>query len=380
MSNINTKTQARYFAFRCIELKIRFQINGIGSLTKNKNYFIQKKCIINLLLIEQTQSSCKTIHNPTSKKSSKFTFTRIFKCTSSCQNSKNQNINSINNKPEQNKMNKKYFYLLICFTICLMMPRVLLASKVDTVVTYSASMKKNIKAVVITPNNYSTQHIYNVVYLLNGYSGNYASWVEGMPVIKKLCDEYGVIIVCPDGNYSSWYFDSPIDSSFRYETYVSTELIKYVDSHYHTNPSRTGRAISGLSMGGHGAFYIAFRHQDVFGAVGSMSGGVDIRPFPLKWDISKTLGNYKDHPENWEKNTDINLVYLLTPGSLAITFDCGTEDFFYGVNVALHKKLLERNIPHDFTTRPGGHTQNYWGNSIQYQMLFFSNYFHNEEK
>ena len=40
------------------------------------------------------------------------------------------------------------------------------------------------------------------------------------------------------------------------------------------------RAISGLSMGGHGALWSAIRHKDVFGAAGSMSGGVDIRPFP----------------------------------------------------------------------------------------------------
>lgn len=256
----------------------------------------------------------------------------------------------------------------------------LFAAKVDTALTYSVSMKKNIKAVVITPDNYSTKTAYNVVYLLHGYSGNYADWVTKVPAIKSLSDEYNLLIVCPDGNYGSWYFDSPIDSSWRYETYVSKELVKYIDEHYSTNRSRTGRAITGLSMGGHGAFYLAFRHQDIFGAAGSMSGGVDIRPFPLNWDLSKRLGSFKDHPENWEKNTDINLVYLLTPGSLAITFDCGTEDFFYGVNKALHEKLLERYILHDFTVRPGAHTWQYWSNSIQYQMLFFNNYFHSANK
>ena len=33
-------------------------------------------------------------------------------------------------------------------------------------------------------------------------------------------------------------------------------------------------------MGGHGALYIAFKHQDIFGATGSMSGGVNIIPLP----------------------------------------------------------------------------------------------------
>lgn len=74
------------------------------------------------------------------------------------------------------------------------------------------------------------------------------------------------------------------------------------------------------------------------------------------------------------------MLYLLTHSSLSITFDCGTEDFFYGVNKTLHEKLLERNIPHDYTAQPDGHTWEYWANSIQYQMWFFNNYFHSADK
>jgi len=95
--------------------------------------------------------------------------------------------------------------------------------------------------------------------------------------LSKYADRYDFIIVCPDGNYSNWYMDSPVDSSFRYETYMARELLQWVDEHYKTIRSREGRAITGLSMGGHGAFYLAFRNQDTFGAAGSMSGGVDIK-------------------------------------------------------------------------------------------------------
>ncbi|MFD2832654.1 hypothetical protein [Christiangramia antarctica] len=106
-----------------------------------------------------------------------------------------------------------------------------------------------------------------------------------------------------------------------------------------------------------------------------MSGGVDIRPFPTRWDLSKRLGEYAAHPENWEKNTVINLVHLLDGKQLKILFDCGVDDFFYDANVRLHKKLLQRNIPHDYIERPGGHTNAYWNNSIKYQMLFFNDFF-----
>ena len=67
----------------------------------------------------------------------------------------------------------------------------------------------------------------------------------------------------------------------KYETYISKELISTIDKQYNTLAKNTSRAITGLSMGGHGAFYLAFRHPDIWGAAGSMSGGVDIRPFQI---------------------------------------------------------------------------------------------------
>jgi len=248
------------------------------------------------------------------------------------------------------------------------------AAIVDTVETYSTSMKKTIKAVVIRPDDYATAGAFPVVYLLHGYSGNYADWITKAKGFEKAVDLYQIIIVCPDGN-NSWYWDSPVDPNFKYETYVSNELVNWIDGKYKTIKNRNARGITGLSMGGHGALYLALKHQDVFGTAGSMSGGVDIRPFPNNWDMALRLGTYSEHPDNWEKYTVINMLHLLKPNSLALIIDCGTEDFFFKVNENLHEQLLYRNIPHDFITRPGAHNWNYWTNSIQYQLLFMNNYF-----
>jgi S-formylglutathione hydrolase FrmB len=246
------------------------------------------------------------------------------------------------------------------------------AERFDTVKTFSAAMQKEIPAVVILPDNFSTAKTYPVVYVLHGHGESYKRKFCDM---SKLADTYDFIIVSPDGGYGSWYFDSPVDSSFRYETYISRELIEFIDKTYPVIKSPKGRAITGNSMGGHGALYLAFRHQDVFGAAGSMSGGVDIRPFPNNWDIAKRLGTYADNPDNWEKNTVVNLVHLLVPNSLALIFDCGTGDFFYKVNCQLHEKLSDMNIPHDFISRPGRHDYAYFCTAVHYQMLFFHKYF-----
>jgi len=249
------------------------------------------------------------------------------------------------------------------------------AAEVDTVKVYSTAMDKEIKAVVITPDDYAVRDSLPVVYLLHGYSGNYADWVNKAPVIKALADRYGFMIVCPDGGYGSWYWDSPVDESFKYETFIAKELVDWIDGRYKTIAGRKGRAISGLSMGGHGALYIAFRHQDTFGAAGSTAGGVDIRPFPLNWDMAKRLGSYAEHPEHWEQYTVINMMHLLTPGKLSLIIDCGTGDFFYRVNEQLHQKLLDRNIPHTYITGPGAHNWAYWQQSIPYQLLYFFDFF-----
>ncbi len=253
------------------------------------------------------------------------------------------------------------------------------AVKPDTVKTYSNAMQKEIPVVIITPDNYSKKKSYPVVYLLHGFGGSYRTdWASEAWGTKVLADVYDMIFVVPDGS-TSWYFDSPVDPAWKYETYISRELIEYVDKNYSTIPSRRGRAIAGLSMGGHGALYLAFRNQDVYGAAGSMSGGVDIRPFPNNWDLAKRLGSYAEYPENWENNTVINMTHLLTPGSLAIIIDCGTEDFFYEVNCKLHEKLMYNNIPHDFISRPGAHNAEYWKNAVKYQMLFFNDFFEKQK-
>ena len=68
-------------------------------------------------------------------------------------------------------------------------------------------------------------------------------------------------------------------------------------------------------MGGHGALWLAIRHQDIFGAAGSTSGGVDIRPFPDNWDMKKQLGEYINNKEIWDNHTVINQINKLQDGT-----------------------------------------------------------------
>ncbi len=240
---------------------------------------------------------------------------------------------------------------------------------------YSSSMKKLIPALVVLPDSYrNSTDLFPVVYLLHGAGDDENAWVDRTSVME-LSDLYNTVFVCPSAGRTSWYFNSPIDPDYQYETFVSSELVSFIDGKFRTLKNRSGRGIAGNSMGGHGALFLAIRHRDVYSAAASMSGGVDIRPFPERWDIKKRIGSIKDYPERWDALTVINLADTISDSGLAISIDCGAEDFFLGVNRALHEKLISKRISHEYMERPGRHNWNYWDNSLKLQMEFFKKNF-----
>jgi len=267
----------------------------------------------------------------------------------------------------------KYLLTLIIWFIIIDESR---GATVDTVSIPSRAMNKTFKCVVIKPGNYKKSKVlFPVVYLLHGYDGWYANWIIREPKLKEYSDKYQVLIVCPEGHKSSWYFDSPLDPNMRFETYISVEVTDFIDRHYRTIRDRRGRAITGLSMGGHGALFLAFRHPKIFGACGSMSGLADLRLTGQKYELEKRIGDMLTYGENWKSLSVINIIEFYPRDSLAIIIDCGISDSFFSSNRQLHEKMLRLNIPHDYTERPGKHDWAYWKNSVQYHLLFFRNYF-----
>jgi S-formylglutathione hydrolase len=99
--------------------------------------------------------------------------------------------------------------------------------------------------------------------------------------------EHGVMVVAPDtsprgegvaddpaydlGQGAGFYVDAtqaPWAPHFRMERYVVEELIGLVDAEF---PTTKARAISGHSMGGHGALTLALRHPHLFRSVSAFA-------------------------------------------------------------------------------------------------------------
>ena len=241
----------------------------------------------------------------------------------------------------------------------------------------SASMNKDIEVIVVLPESYEKKRDkrYPVIYLLHGYHGDHTSWpLKAKPSLHKIASKTNIIFVCPNGN-GKWYVDSPVHPEVKYETFVAKELVEYIDKNYRTIASKEGRAITGYSMGGHGALLLCLKHQDTFGAAGSMAGTVDLRMNVNQGKID-VLGEYSKYRSVWDENSVINNLHRVHRKSIpAFIIDCGTEDHLIRANEKLHQEMLDMRLPHEYITRPGGHTQPYWRNAIDTQIMFFSKYF-----
>jgi S-formylglutathione hydrolase FrmB len=259
---------------------------------------------------------------------------------------------------------------LLCATVFLLLCAAAHAAEVETVHVASKAMAKKIPVSVVLPRNYATtaDRRFPVVYLLHGAGGDYRAWLKEVPEVKDEADRRAIIVICPNAE-NSWYFDSPRKPASRYETFCAEELVKWADATYHTVAARRGRATCGLSMGGHGAMWLAIRHRDTFSAAVALSGGVDIRPFN-GWCLPDLLGDKATHKQEWETHTVVNLIPMLKNGDLALCLDCGTADFFLAVNRDMHQRLLAAKIDHDYCERPGDHSWPYWRKTLPYAMQF----------
>ncbi len=265
-------------------------------------------------------------------------------------------------------MKKRLIMSVLLLAVCVAGMR---AAVVDTVEIATRFLPIPMKVSVVTPSTGAEGERFPSVYILNGHGGDYRIWLQRNNHLHQLADMYKMIFVFPDGR-DSWYWDTP---KMRMESFFVEDLVTYIDEKFPTIANRDKRAITGLSMGGHGALWLATRHPELWGSVGSMSGGVDIRPFPRSWNMPELLGQQADNEQKWADHTIITQVHKWKPGELNIIIDCGTEDVFTVANEKLHQELRKYKIPHDYISRPGKHVWPYWNNSIYYHLLFFHNIF-----
>jgi S-formylglutathione hydrolase FrmB len=218
---------------------------------------------------------------------------------------------------------------------------------------------------------------YPVLYFLHGLGDNEQTLFNsgGWTLLDDLRNQHRMgdfLIVAPEGRRS--FYVNFADGSERYSDFFLQEFMPRIESKYRIRVGRTGRAISGISMGGYGALRFGFAHPELFSAVSAQSAAL-ITETPQQLDeasksgspLPSVLGPVFGRPINvphWNENNPFLLAKKNVAGlrTLAIYFNCGQEDN-YGFErgaAALDAQLSKEHIKHEYHAYAGDHSITYF--------------------
>ena len=230
-----------------------------------------------------------------------------------------------------------------------------------------------------------------VAYWLHGLGGDETNWVR-QGRLDRAADSLAragrgaALLVMPDGDdgwYTTWNALGDLarcraDTAraepaatrcvpwLRYDDYVARDLVARVDSAYRTLPTRSARAVAGLSMGGYGAVTLALRYPDVWSAAVSHSGVLAPRPGEARPEAAWGSQRRAFGPDTagWWARDPARLAARLVAADRArlpaLHVDVGTSDRLLAQSRAFRRALDSLGVPVAYAEWPGGHTWDYW--------------------
>lgn len=279
--------------------------------------------------------------------------------------------------------------------------------------------------------NYESDRQYPVVYMLHGFTDNDHQWfgwedhwINLHEVIDQSLEDGSakeMIVVMPNAYNTfkgSMYSSSPTIGDW--ETFITQELVNYIDYNYRTLPQKESRGLAGHSMGGYGTIRIGMKYSDVFSSIyllsaccmeGGVTTNVDfmhslesittIEQLPnagfgqmanlasaAAWSPNPNKAPlYLDLPfENDEVRQDIasklaanRILYIIEQyipnlrNLKAIAMDAGLQD--QGISnstVKLHELLNSYDIAHTYESYEGNHINKISDRILTRTLPFFS--------
>jgi len=208
---------------------------------------------------------------------------------------------------------------------------------------------------------------YPVLYMLHGLGGDHREWAgHGLFTAAGELMQRGeispMIIVTPEGERGYWMDHAR--SGSRWGTYVARDLVSTIDGTYRTVRGRAGRAIGGVSMGGHGALQLALNHPDTFGTVGAHSPA--LRRKEQAFDFFGDQQRFEAHDPVSLSRKDPAL-----PRRFAVWMDIGDKDPWSPAAEAFHQQLLAQKVNHSWRILAGGHDPTYWQAHVADYLRFY---------
>jgi S-formylglutathione hydrolase FrmB len=137
---------------------------------------------------------------------------------------------------------------------------------------------------IYLPERYSThpRHRFPVIYLLHGFAADDRAFIAGayqnlnvrlsMDSLIATGNVEPMIVVTPNARnrFDGSFYTNSITTG-NWEDFIVKDLVGYIDHHFRTIRSSSGRGVAGHSMGGYGALHLAMRNPNVFSAVYALS-------------------------------------------------------------------------------------------------------------
>ncbi|RSK27649.1 hypothetical protein EJF36_12600 [Bacillus sp. HMF5848] len=228
---------------------------------------------------------------------------------------------------------------------------------------FSESIGETKTARIYLPKEYAeSTKSYPVVYLLHQFQSDSSSFE--LDNIHNILDQamedeviQDMIVVMPDSNGMSWWVNQSDGKAWM--DMVTKDLVPYIDSNYRTIADKEHRGVSGVSMGGFGAYVIGLSNTDLFTSFASHMGALS--------SVREGLN-------------PIELVKSFEPTNLqeySFYFDSGDRDFYYFDIPALqlHSYLKSQNVPHVFQIKKGTHNSAFYTSTIVDSFKMHSEHF-----
>ncbi|HUY06497.1 MAG TPA: alpha/beta hydrolase-fold protein [Acidimicrobiales bacterium] len=231
---------------------------------------------------------------------------------------------------------------------------------------------------VYLPPGYPQRDVrYPVLYLLHGEPGSGPQMAASLrlnTVVSALINSRQIkpmLIVLPtDGptvRTDTEWMNSVTDPRAQWGTFVSNDLVSFVDQHYAVCTARTATSIGGVSMGAFGAVNAAVNNLGIFGAVLSWSGyfvantpKVDGPTGSASWRAASPLYSLTKFITQLKK----------TP--LHISFYTGPADHFASENIAFSRLLAREHLPYRFALHRGPHGFILWRKYFVSELIWLS--------
>ncbi len=241
--------------------------------------------------------------------------------------------------------------------------------KEEKIEYYSSIAKKNKKAVVILPPNYSTSKKYPVVYVNHGIFGSENDMVGycksiGGNLMKNGEAEEMILVSC--AMYTSQNSDQcagfTSEECAKYDAFredLIECLMPYMEEHYSIKTGRENTGICGFSMGGRESLYIGITRPQYFGYIGAACPAPGITP---------AQDSFMTHPGNMQPSEFKIQDHTYDPYLLMITG--GTNDMVVGTfPQQYHEMLITNGQPHIWQEIQGGGHDQSCVNPMMYNFL-----------